>query len=343
VGANGRPVVDGAGRPVRKIVGWEQPGHTTACWDLKISADGHRWSERFYAADQAQTAKSALEADFLAGLAFDPSSRTFVARPAPAGGDGGVSAPVPDPPVARATGSPAGRHRAATVGPVDRAIILAPGHVRELAGICGQGAFGPMAEAYILLLGVAGGRPGESAAVRTRDLILTPGGTGHVRFSRSGRPPVPAYLLELDDHPGWGPLGGREIAATRTAPLPSGAAARIRHLIDQGGGRGPLFAGWNWETFERDVWTPAKQTMAVAHQTSDDLGEIALDRLRLSDLRHAACAMWLATPGLDVRVAGAWSGHKRLTVFLDLYQGAPSGSQQAAEAVLEAAWGVAGD
>lgn len=65
----------------------------------------------------------------------------------------------------------------------------------------------------------------------------------------------------------------------------------------------------------------------------------ALERLRLHDLRHAACSMWLNTAGIEVLVACEWSGHKRLSVFLDIYQGIMPGSQISAKAKLDAAWG----
>jgi len=64
----------------------------------------------------------------------------------------------------------------------------------------------------------------------------------------------------------------------------------------------------------------------------------ALGRLRLHDLRHAACLMWLNTPGLEVRVACEWSGHKGLSVFLDIYQGLMPGSLTSGKDKLDAAW-----
>jgi hypothetical protein len=94
---------------------------------------------------------------------------------------------------------------------------------------------------------------------------------------------------------------------------------------------------------------PAKVEMASRHAYRSETAKVsrqeteallsALGRLRLHDLRHAACSMWLNTSGIEVRVACEWSGHKRLSVFLDIYQGLMPGSQASAKAKLDAAWG----
>ncbi len=51
-----------------------------------------------------------------------------------------------------------------------------------------------------------------------------------------------------------------------------------------------------------------------------------LSRLRRHDLRHAACSWWLRS-GVDVTVCQRWSGHKSLSVFLDVYQGVAPGRE----------------
>jgi hypothetical protein len=76
---------------------------------------------------------------------------------------------------------------------------------------------------------------------------------GEVRFRRTTRRGINASFLDLDDDPAWGPLKGKEIEDQRTAPLPSRDAQRIRQLVRQSGVSGPLFAGWDWEKFSRDV------------------------------------------------------------------------------------------
>jgi hypothetical protein len=84
----------------------------------------------------------------------------------------------------------------------------------------------------------------------------------------------------------------------------------------------------------------AKRTEAAeASRLENEALLSALARLRLHDLRHAACSMWLNTPELEIRVACEWSGHKRLSVFLDIYQGLMPGSQASAKSKLDEAWG----
>jgi hypothetical protein len=244
--------------------------------------------------------------------------------------------------------SSAGGRRGSTVKPVDRTIVLAPGHVRELARMCGEGSFGPLAEVYILLLGIAGGRPGESAGVDEADIDAPARGTGEVRFTRTDRRGIDALFLDADDDPEWGPLKGRELEDERVAPLPSFDAARIHQILQASAATGTLFAGWDWDKFTRDVWVPAKRLLAAEHEagpgaTKSERKEAetlrqTLERLRLHDLRHAACSMWLNTPGMEIRVACEWSGHRRLSVFLDIYQGLMPGSQGTAKASLDAAW-----
>ncbi|MBO0692666.1 MAG: site-specific integrase, partial [Acidimicrobiaceae bacterium] len=246
--------------------------------------------------------------------------------------------------------SSAGGRRNTTVRSVDRTIVLAPVHVRELAQLCGKGPFGPLAEVYILLLGIAGGRPGESAAVRTDDLDTPPNRMGEVHFRRSGRRVTDVKLFDLDDDPSWRPLKGREIEGERTAPLPSSDTKRIRQILKNAGSTGPLFSEWDWEKFSRDVWAPSKAAMSSHHADRMPIAKsgrkeaeallAALARLRLHDLRHTACSMWLNTPGIEIQVACEWSGYKRLSVFLDIYQGLIPGSQTSAKAKLDAAWGA---
>jgi integrase len=245
--------------------------------------------------------------------------------------------------------SSTGGRRSTTVRPVDRTIVLSPEHVRELGRLCGESSFGPPAEVYILLLGIAGGRPGESAGVQRSEITVAGQGMGRVRFSRTHRRGIDPSFLDSDDDTDWGPLKGREIEEARTAPLPSCDATRINHLLRQAPADGPLFLGWDWEKFRVDVWIPAKTEMAARYADRYRVSKIdkpetdalvsALYRLRLHDLRHAACSMWLNTPGVEVRVACEWSGHKRLSVFLDIYQGIMPGSHTSAEGKLDAAWG----
>jgi hypothetical protein len=75
----------------------------------------------------------------------------------------------------------------------------------------------------------------------------------------------------------------------------------------------------------------------VKRKDADDL-QLALIRLRLQDLPHAACSMWLNTPDIEVKVACEWSAHRRLSVFLDIYQGLMPGAKTSASAKLNATW-----
>jgi hypothetical protein len=253
----------------------------------------------------------------------------------------------PWPLVKTSSRSSAGGRRGSTVKAVDRTIVLAPDHVRELASICGEGPFGPLAEVYILLMGIAGGRPAESAGVHRAELTAPAEGMGDVHFKRTDRRGIDLKFLDKDDDPAWGPLKGREIVEDRTAPLPPRDASRIHEILQQTGVIGPLFAAWDWDKFSRDVWTPAKLAMMNIRRnqateespTEAEALRSVLERLRLHDLRHAACSMWLNTPGMEVRVACEWSGHKRLSVFFDIYQGLMPGSQESARQKVAAAWG----
>ena len=255
--------------------------------------------------------------------------------------------PDPWPLLNTRTRSLAGGRRSSTVRPVDRTIVLAPNHVRELANICGNGSFGPLAEVYILLLGIAGGRPGESAGVEIDDLDLH-SEECQVRFRRTNRRRIDPTFLDPDDDAEWGPLKGREIEDSRTAPIPLRDAKRISELLAAEGVSGTVFPGWDHDKFCRDVWDPARIELAARHRHRADAGTVkrkdahdlqsALLRLRLHDLRHAACSMWLNTPGIEVKVACEWSGHKRLSVFLDTYQGLMPGAKTSASEKLNAFW-----
>lgn len=243
--------------------------------------------------------------------------------------------------------SSAGGRKGTMVRPVDRTIVLAPNHVRELAELCGEGSFGPLAEVYVLLLGIAGGRPGESAGVEVEDLELN-SDECTVRFRRTSRRGIDSSFLDPDDDAIWGPLKGREIEDSRTVPIPLKDAARLRALLAAEPVTGSLFDGWDRDKFCRDVWDHAKAELAERYAHRANAGDVvrrdadalrtALQRLRLHDLRHAACSMWLNTPGIEVKMACEWSGHKRLSVFLDIYQGLMPGAKSSASAKLNATW-----
>ncbi len=210
-----------------------------------------------------------------------------------------------------------------------------------------SGSFGPLAEVYVLLLGIAGGRPGESLGVEVADLDLT-SDQYEVRFRRTNRRGIDPLFLDADDDADWGPLKGREIEDTRTVPIPARDGNRIQEVLLTTGVTDALFAGWDRDNFCRDVWEMARREFAAKYAHRGESGTVnrkeaealctALGRLRLHNLRHAACSMWLNTPGVEVKVACEWSGHKRLSVFLDIYQGLMPGAKSSAAAKLNSTW-----
>jgi integrase len=76
------------------------------------------------------------------------------------------------------------------------------------------------------------------------------------------------------------------------------------------------------------VWEPACATLFPRRPdlAADDPRQSKLSRLRRHDLRHAACSWWLRE-GVDAVVCQRWSGHRTLSVFLDIYQGVAPGRE----------------
>lgn len=82
------------------------------------------------------------------------------------------------------------------------------------------------------------------------------------------------------------------------------------------------------DLFGRNVWQPARDSLFPVRKgmKPDDPRQPKLSRLRRHDLRHAACSWWLRE-GVDAVVCQRWSGHKTLSVFLDVYQGVAPGRE----------------
>jgi integrase len=80
--------------------------------------------------------------------------------------------------------------------------------------------------------------------------------------------------------------------------------------------------------FGRTVWEPARSKVFPRREDlpADDPRQPKLSRLRRHDLRHAACSWWLRE-GVDAVVCQRWSGHRTLSVFLDVYQGVAPGRE----------------
>ena len=97
------------------------------------------------------------------------------------------------------------------------------------------------------------------------------------------------------------------------------------------GDRAFLFTGRdggiiNPSSFGRNVWKPAVEQM---------FGGTEFTLLRKHDLRHAACSAWLSA-GVPFKIAQSWSGHKNLSVFLNIYQGVVVGQEEDGVAKLNA-------
>ena len=154
---------------------------------------------------------------------------------------------------------------------------------------------------------------------------------------RRSRRQVSDRYLDTDDDPDWGPLKGRHLADTRRVPIPTEIVPAMRaHLDEHCGGAGPsdlVFQRarrpFDLANFQRDVWQPARAALfpPVDGLALDSPLQPKLSRLRCHDLRHSACSMWLRA-NVDVAVCQRWSGHKQLSVFLDVYQGLIPGREE---------------
>jgi integrase len=82
------------------------------------------------------------------------------------------------------------------------------------------------------------------------------------------------------------------------------------------------------DMFARSVWKPARSKLFPRRTdlAPDDPRQPKLSRLRRHDLRHAACSWWMRE-GVDSVVCQRWSGHRTLSVFLDIYQGVAPGRE----------------
>jgi integrase len=242
-----------------------------------------------------------------------------------------------------------GGHRSAVTGPrpVDPDVVLPPTGVWWLAAACATfGSWDAGVSAYVLLMGVCGLRPSETAGVRIEDLELPTSGPGWVTVRRSKRS-VADHWLDPDEDPLWGPLKDRDLTESRRVPVPQVLVAYLRdvHIPQHCGRRGLLFQRrgkpYDLSLFDRNVWNPARAAVLPLDPdlAPDHPHQPKLSRLRRHDLRHAACSVWLNTPNVDVKVAQRWSGHRTLSVFLDIYQGIMPGREDAGAAALDARFG----
>jgi integrase len=218
---------------------------------------------------------------------------------------------------------------------VDKDIVLDVPQAIALADRCAQvGSWGGVVSYYVLVMALCGLRPNEAVGLLWEDVELPPDDSpGWLKVRRSRRR-VAARWLDPDEDPEWGPLKDRSTADTRRVPVPPFLVQRL-HSHRQDFGEGPdglVFhrrgRPFDLSLFARDVWEPARAEMFPPRKNlaPGDPRQPKLSRLRRHDLRHAACSWWLRS-GVDATVCQRWSGHKSLSVFLDVYQGVAPGRE----------------
>ncbi|MHB1533203.1 MAG: tyrosine-type recombinase/integrase [Acidimicrobiales bacterium] len=218
---------------------------------------------------------------------------------------------------------------------VDSDLVLGVDQALALAEACArEGTWGAVVECFVLVMALSGLRPGEAVGLLWEDVELPEeDGPGWLTVRRSHRP-VAARWLDPDEDPEWGPLKDRDLTGTRRVPVhPLLVAKLAAHRDTFGEGPGGLVfhrhgKAFDHDLFGRNVWDPGR---AALFPPRDDLPpgdprQPKLSRLRRHDLRHAACSWWLRE-GVDAVVCQRWSGHKTLSVFLDIYQGVAPGRE----------------
>jgi len=232
---------------------------------------------------------------------------------------------------------------------VDADMVLSVSQSLALAEACvTEGAWGGVVECFVLVMALCGLRPGEAAGLLSEDLELPPDDEpGWLVVRRTHRPTRDRWL-DADEDPEWGPLKDRDLTESRRVPVPSMLVAKLRqHQELYGEGSGGLVFHRNGKAFVNtrfatSVWEPAcaKLFPRRPELAFDDPRQSKLSRLRRHDLRHAACSWWLRE-GVDAVVCQRWSGHRTLSVFLDIYQGVAPGREDRGVQRLERSLGRA--
>jgi integrase len=218
---------------------------------------------------------------------------------------------------------------------VDSDLVLSIPQSLALGAACAQeGTWGGVVVCFVLVMALCGLRPGEAVGLLWEDVDLPAGdGPGWLTARRSHRK-VAGRWLDPDEDPEWGPLKDRDVADTRRAPVPPllvGLLREHRRLFGEGPD-GMVFhrngKSFQMDVFTRNVWDPGRAFLFPARVdlAPSDPRQPKLSRLRRHDLRHAACSWWLRA-GVDAVVCQRWSGHKTLSVFLDIYQGVAPGRE----------------
>ena len=218
---------------------------------------------------------------------------------------------------------------------MDADLVVSVDQAVELATACADhGSWGGAVEGFVLVMAMCGLRPGEAVGLLWEDVDLPDGeGPGWLTVRRSHRQ-VADRWLDVDEDPDWGPLKDRDLADTRRVPVHPLLVAKLREHRNQfaEGPDGLVFhrnrKPFQMDLFTRNVWLPARaQVFPVRTDlVPDDPRQPKLSRLRRHDLRHGACSWWLRE-GVDAVVCQRWSGHKTLSVFLDIYQGVAPGRE----------------
>lgn len=219
---------------------------------------------------------------------------------------------------------------------VDADLVIDVPQAIALAAACGrEGTWGAVVECFVLVMALCGLRPGEAVGLLWEDIDLPAGDdAGWLTVRRSHRK-IAGRWLDPDEDPEWGPLKDRDIVDTRRMPVPPLLVARLReHRRLFGDSPGGLVFHRNGKPFQmdlfaRNVWEPGRASLfpARADLAPGDPRQPKLSRLRRHDLRHAACSWWLRER-VDAVVCQRWSGHKTLSVFLDIYQGVAPGREE---------------
>jgi integrase len=231
---------------------------------------------------------------------------------------------------------------------VDADMVIGVNEAFALAAACSdKGSWGGVVECFVLVMALCGLRPGEAAGLLWEDVVLPPSDdAGWVTVRRTHRP-VRARWLDPGENPDWGPLKDRDLTETRRVPAPPPVVARLRrHRDSYGDGPGGLVFHRNGKPFDpdlfaRNVWEPGRSALWPPRDdlAPDDPRQPKLARLRRHDLRHAACSWWLRE-GVDAVVCQRWSGHRTLSVFLDIYQGVAPGREDEGVRKLTASLGT---
>lgn len=218
---------------------------------------------------------------------------------------------------------------------VDADMVLSVPQSLALAQACvSEGSWGGIVECFVLVMALCGLRWGEATGFLWEDVELPDAdGPGWLVVRRSHRPKEERWL-DTDEDPEWGPLKDRDVTETRRVPVPPLLATKLRrhHEVYGEGPGGLVFhhndQPFNNSNFAHSVWEPARSKMFPRRPDlkANDPRQPKLSQLRRHDLRHAACSWWLRE-GVDAVVCQRWSGHRTLSVFLDIYQGVAPGRE----------------